>query len=128
MKLKGKTSFSWKKRRVSFRYAWKGIQYAFKSQHNMWLHSAATIIAIVLAALLDITAIEWLIILFCIALVMALEIINTAIEVLVDHIHPEQHPNMGLVKDLAAGAVLVAAIISFIMGCCIFGVRIIKFF
>jgi len=112
--------FSWKSRRRSFIYAFKGIRYAFKTQHNMWLHAIAAAIAILLGFILAITAIQWLVILLCIGAVFALEIINTAIEALVDHLHPERHPKIGLVKDLAAGAVLIAAILSLIIGCIIF--------
>ena len=86
----------------------------------MWLHAIAAAIAILLGFILAITAIQWLVILLCIGAVFALEIINTAIEALVDHLHPERHPKIGLVKDLAAGAVLIAAILSLIIGCIIF--------
>ena len=112
--------FSWKKRGWSFGYAFKGVKYAFTTQHNMWLHGLAAVLAVLLGFVFHITQIQWLIILLCIGAVMSLEIINTAIEVLADHLHPEQHPAIGLVKDLAAGAVLIAAVISGIIGCLIF--------
>ena len=116
-----KEAFSWRNRALSFKYAWKGIVYTFKTQHNMWIHSVAAIITIMLAWLLQLPASRWLLIMLCIGLVMALEIVNTAIETLVDQLHPQRHPKIGLVKDLAAGAVLVAAVTAFIVGCCIFG-------
>jgi len=87
----------------------------------MWLHSAAAVLAIALGITLHISGENWLIILLCIGLVVALELINTAIETLADHLHPGRDPHIGLVKDLAAAAVLVAAVISFIIGCWIFG-------
>lgn len=125
---KDKTSFSWKQRGQSLRYAWQGIKYAFSSQHNMWLHSAAAILAILLGLILQISHTQWYIIALCISLVLAMEMMNTAIETLIDHLHPEQHPKMGLIKDLAAGAVLVTAIVAFIIGCFIFLPRLFVIF
>jgi len=119
--LRAKEAFSWRKRKLSFRFAYRGLVYVFRTQHNMWLHALAAAIVVLLGFLFDITSVQWLIVLLCIALVFSLEIINTAIEVLVDHLHPDQHPKIGLVKDLAAGAVLAAACVTFIIGCCIFG-------
>ena len=113
--------FSWKARARSFKYAWKGIVYTFRTQHNMWLHSLAACLTILMAWWLDLPSTKWLLLIFAMGLVLALEIINTAIEALADHLHPEDHPMIGLVKDLAAGAVLIAAITAFIIGCCIFG-------
>jgi len=115
-----KKSF-WKHTWLSFRFAWKGIKFVFKTQANMWVHSVAAVLAILLSVILHISRFEWLIILLCICLVMALEIVNTAIEVLADQLHPDWDPKIGLVKDLAAAAVLIAAVFSFIIGCCIFG-------
>ncbi|SEA19529.1 undecaprenol kinase [Arachidicoccus rhizosphaerae] len=112
--------FSWKSRGRSFGYAFNGLLHAFKTQHNMWLHSLAAIIAVCLGGILHISKTQWAVILLCIAVVFSLEIVNTAIESLADFVHPQLHPKMGLVKDLAAGAVLIAAVISFIIGCLIF--------
>jgi diacylglycerol kinase len=111
----------WQQRARSFLFAFKGIVYAFKTEHNMWLHSAAAVLAILLGIFLHIGGWQWCIILICIAMVLALEIINTAIEHLADSLHPGWDPQIGLVKDLAAAAVLVAAVISLIIGCWIFG-------
>lgn len=126
--MKKTARFSWKKRALSFRYAWNGIRYAFRTQHNMWLHATAAVLAILLALALPVTKLQWMVILFCIALVFSLEMINTAIELLADHLHPEQHPEIGRVKDLAAGAVLVAAVTAFIVGCWIFVPKLIDLF
>ncbi len=68
----------------------------------------------------QITTQEWCIILMCIGAVLSLETINTAIEGLVDLVQPTQHPVAGKVKDLAAGAVLLASVISFICGALVF--------
>ena len=59
-------------------------------------------------------------VLFCIALVLSLEMLNTAVEKLADQTHPERHPQIGLVKDVAAGAVLWAAVLSVVIGAIVF--------
>jgi diacylglycerol kinase (ATP) len=104
----------------SFTYASKGIKVAL-SQRNMRVHILCAIIAIVTAYILSISLTEWCIILICIGIVLSLEIINTAIEALVDLVEPNQNPIAGKVKDLAAGAVLVFSIISTMIAIMIFG-------
>ena len=63
---------------------------------------------------------EWCIQILVIALIMAIEGVNTAIEEIADFIHPEHHPKIGLIKDLAAGAVFIVAVAAFIIGCIIY--------
>ena len=104
----------------SFTYAYKGIKVAL-SQRNMRVHMLCAIIAIVTAYILNISLTEWCMILICIGSVLSLEIINTAIEALVDLVEPNQNPLAGKVKDLAAGAVLVFSIIAAMIGIMIFG-------
>lgn len=88
----------------------------------------ATMIVMVVSFILQISIIEWTIILFVIALVLILEILNSIIERIVDDIHPEYHPTAKFVKDAAAGTVLVAAITSVIIGSIIFIPKIIHLF
>lgn len=78
------------------------------------------ILVIFFSFLLQISTLEWLIVIFCIGLVLTAEIFNSAIEVLTDIVSPESNPRAGLVKDMAAGAVLIAAITSAIIGLIIF--------
>lgn len=104
----------------SFIYAYKGIKVAL-SQRNMKVHILCALITMITANILNISLTEWCIILICIGNVLSLEIINTAIEALVDLVEPNQNPIAGKVKDLAAGAVLVFSIISAMIGIMIFG-------
>lgn len=104
----------------SFIYAFKGIALSLR-QRNMKIHVVCAIIAICFGIGLSITSTEWCFILLCIGAVLSLEIVNTAIEHLVDIISPEYNEKAGKVKDLAAGAVLVFAILSAIIGVFIFG-------
>lgn len=90
----------------------------------MWIHLSAALLAIIFGWLCQIASTEWVLVLLCIGSVMALELINTAIEKLCDVVQPSFHPVIGQIKDLCAAAVLVMAIISFITGCLIFGPHI----
>jgi diacylglycerol kinase len=112
--------FSIKKRLNSFVFAYRGIRYAISSQHNFIIHISLTIIAIFLGIILQISNLEWISIIIVIGIVMASEIINTSIEELVNFISPEKNTSAGRIKDLAAGAVLISAIASFIVGAIIF--------
>lgn len=104
----------------SFIYAFNGLKLSVM-QRNMKIHILCAILAIITGFLLKISVTEWSIILICIGVVFTLEIINTAIEALVDLVEPNQNPLAGKVKDLAAGAVLIFSIISAIVGCLVFG-------
>ena len=105
----------------SFQYAFSGLRYALRTQKNSWIHLFFTIAAICAGVLLKITALEWTVIIFCIGLVWLAELLNTALETAVDLFCPEYHPLAKVVKDVAAGAVLVAALISLVIGLIIFG-------
>lgn len=104
----------------SFSYAFKGLVFSLK-QRNMKIIFTCAILTVLAAIFLKVNANHWCILLICIGLVMALEMINTAIEGIVDLISPDYNEKAGKIKDVAAGAVLVASIISFIIGILILG-------
>lgn len=108
-----------------FAHAWNGLQKAIASEFNLKVHLVAAICVIAIGFIVHLSTIEWSIIIGCIALVIVSELLNTAIEKLVDLVSPTHHPQAGLVKDIAAGAVLVCAIASVIIGCIIFIPKII---
>ena len=103
----------------SFSFALNGIKISLR-QRNMKIHVACALLVIALGFYFKITIVDWCILLLCIGVVIALEIINTAIEQVVDLVSPNYNELAGKIKDLAAGAVLVVAIISAIIGCVIF--------
>jgi diacylglycerol kinase (ATP) len=111
----------------SFGYAWSGIRYCFQSEPNFRIHSVLAIVVLVFSIVFKISAIEWIAVCFCIAFVLVMEMFNTAIEKLCDVVHKEVHPGIKKVKDIAAGAVLVAAFFSLITGAVIFLPKIINF-
>ena len=104
-----------------FFYALKGLGVAIKEQLNLKIHLLALVVVIVAGIFFDLVAIEWAVIFLTFGLVIATEMVNTAIEYLVDMVQPEFHPQAGKVKDVAAGAVLVAAIIAVAVAITIFG-------
>jgi diacylglycerol kinase (ATP) len=121
-KLLGKDipSFSWKARLKSFKYAWEGIVSFFRLEYNAQIHLAITVLVLVLSVTLKLSKWEVIAVVFSIAIVWVVEMINTVIETIMDFICIERHPQIKLIKDLAAGAVLVAAIAAAIIGCIIF--------
>jgi diacylglycerol kinase len=112
----------------SFGYAFKGLAYATKSQLNFRIHLFASVIAIVLGFTLNVTTIEWLWISLSIAIVLLTELINTGIETLTDLVSPDYNEKAGHVKDICAGAVVVAACFALITGIIIFLPKIIFVF
>jgi diacylglycerol kinase (ATP) len=104
----------------SFGFAFKGIQYATASQLNFRIHLVASIIVIGLGFALQISVGEWQWIILSITLVLVTELLNTAIETLTDLVSPTYNIKAGHVKDVSAGAVVVAAVFAFITGLIIF--------
>lgn len=104
----------------SFGYAFEGIWTGIKKERNMKIHCLAVIIVTLIGTLLQIRPYEWCICLLLFAVVMSLELVNTAIEAVVDLVTEEKKPLAKIAKDTAAGAVLIAAIVSVIIGCIIF--------
>ena len=91
------------------------------SQHNAWIHAAATIVAVAAGFYLQLTKAEWCWIILAIISVWTAEALNTAFEFLTDVASPEFHPLAEKAKDVAAGAVLITAIGSVLLGILIFG-------
>jgi undecaprenol kinase len=104
----------------SFGYASEGIKLVVKNEFNMRFHIAMTIIVLVLAILLSIPTLQLIILLMLIGIVLALEMINTAIERTVDLVTEDYHPLAKQAKDAAAGAVLVFSIMTVVIGILIF--------
>ncbi|MBD2496339.1 diacylglycerol kinase family protein [Nostoc sp. FACHB-280] len=103
---------------VSFKYAWAGITYSFQTQRNFRIHVSFCALAIALSIFLHLSPVEIAIIGITSGLVLALELLNTAIESLVDlTVKQTYHELAKVAKDCAAGAVLVSALVSILVGC-----------
>jgi diacylglycerol kinase (ATP) len=112
--------FSISARLKSFGYALSGLGYMLRTQHNAWIHLAATAGVIGLGFWLRIPANDWRWIILAIALVWVAEIVNTAFEHLCDVVQPEFHVSVKTAKDVAAWAVLVAAVAAAFIGTLVF--------
>jgi len=120
---------SWPMRRLrSFGYAWNGLLWLIRSQQNARIHLAATVCVLVLGFWLRISRAEWGAIVIVLGMVWSAEALNSALEILADHLHPDDHPLVGRAKDVAAGGVLVAAIAAAVVGVLVFGPRILARF
>ena len=104
----------------SFGYAFLGIITALKKERNLKIHFIAMIIVIIFGIVLRITKMEWIICIILFASVISLEMVNTAIENVVDLVTEEQNPKAKIAKDTAAGAVLISAVSAAIIGLVIF--------
>ncbi|MFR9708330.1 diacylglycerol kinase family protein [Paenibacillus sp. MB22_1] len=104
----------------SFRYALEGIATSLRTQRHVRFHCVAAVIVIAAAIALSLPARDVALLLLVIALVISLELVNTAIEAVVDLAAPEWHRLGKIAKDAAAGAVLVAAVFALVIGILIF--------
>jgi diacylglycerol kinase len=108
----------------SFGYAINGLFFALKEQQNLRIHLLAIAVVTVAGIFLELSAIEWSVIALTIGIVVVTEIMNTAIEILVDMVSPQYNEKAGKTKDIAAGGVLLATIIAVVVAVYIFGNKI----
>ena len=109
----------------SFVHAFRGLNFAFITQRNFRIHLLTLCLVIVAGFFFRLNILEWLIILGCCCVVITAELFNTALEELCNKLHPEKDSQIGIVKDISAAAVLVAAIFALVTGLLIFGNKII---
>jgi diacylglycerol kinase (ATP) len=112
--------FSVRARLGSFKYAFAGVKIFLSTEHNALLHGLGTIVVLILAAIVHVSRLEWIALILAIGFVWVAELFNTVIEKIMDFISTEKQPEIKFIKDLSAGAVLIAAIVSFITGCIVF--------
>lgn len=112
--------FSLKNRLKSFTHAFRGIGLLVKNEHNSWIHIFASILVVILGFYYQINNYEWFAIILSIGIVLMAETFNSAIEELSDKVESKQDTKIKNTKDLAAGAVLIAAIMAIVIGCIIF--------
>ena len=108
----------------SFGFALEGVSYLIRTQRSAQIEIAIGAVVIAVAAWLGVSAIEWAVLVLAMALVLALEALNTAIELAVTLASPERHPLAKAAKDVAAGMVLIASIGSVVVGAIVLGPRI----
>ena len=116
--------FSVKTRLQSFRFAFDGLRVLIRDEHNARIHLVITLLVVIAGIAFRIAPWEWVAILLCIGLVFSMELINSSIEKLADVVSPEKNEKIKIVKDLAAAAVLVSAIVAMVVGLIVFLPRI----
>ena len=102
--------------RQAFGWAFSGVAYVIRTQRNMRIHLVVAVLAVALGLILHLNVLEWVAVLVCIALVWGTEMLNTAIEVLVDLVTPDYHEKAKAAKDIAAGVTLIFVILSVVVG------------
>lgn len=110
-----------RKRIQSFAHAFAGVFVLMKTQANAWIHLLATIVVVSAGIAFEVSRLEWCVLVLSMAMVWVAEAINTAIEFAIDLASPEYHELAKKSKDVAAGAVLLAAFASVAVGALIFG-------
>jgi len=104
----------------SVSYALKGLVYLIKTENSIKVQLFVSALMTVLGFIFNITDIEWIVQILCTALVLTAESLNTAVEKIANFIHPDYHKKIGVIKDVAAGAVAFAAIFAMLIGLIIY--------
>lgn len=112
----------------SFKYPIKGLRYAYRNEQNLAVDVGVALIVIIAGFIFRINVTEWAILILTVGLVISCELVNTAIEAVVDLVTEEYHPLAKVAKDTAAAAVFVFAIISVVIGLIIFLPKVIALF
>lgn len=105
----------------SFKNAFAGWWYVVRTQRNAWIHMLATICVVLMASWLNVSLIDWALLVLAIALVWISEFLNTALEAVVDLASPQRHPLAKVGKDVGAAAVLIAAASAVVIGLLVMG-------
>ncbi|KUG05953.1 diacylglycerol kinase family protein [Solirubrum puertoriconensis] len=111
----------WRHEVASFGYALQGIGEALKSEPHLRFHALATVAAVALGAWLQLPRYDWALVVLAIGAVWTAELMNTAVESIVDLVSPDFHVLAGRAKDVAAGAVLLASLAAVVVGLLVFG-------
>ncbi len=112
----------------SFEYPIKGLKYAYRNEQNLAVDVGISILVLIASIIFKLSITEWVVVVFTIGAVLSLELINTAIEAVVDLVTEEYHPLAKVAKDTSAAAVFVIAIVAAIEGIIIFLPKIINLF
>ena len=110
----------WRRRVASFGHAGRGVWSALRSEVHLRFHAVATVVVIGLGFYSGLSRLEWALVALSVACVWAAELMNTALEALTDLVSPAYHPLAGKAKDVAAGAVLLAALGALVVGALVF--------
>ena len=110
----------------SFVFASRGIVSVVRTQQNAWVHAAATVVVVTAGLLLDVSRSEWALLVLAMVAVWSAEALNTAVEALGDAVSPDYSSHIARAKDVAAGAVLIAAVGAVVIGGLVFVPRLLR--
>lgn len=108
----------------SFRDAFRGLFFVLKNERNARIHLAVSVLVAAGGFVLQISTVEWMVLILTIAMVWITEVYNTTLERLIDLIHPEWGQEAGICKDISAAGVILSALVSIIVGLLIFGPKL----
>lgn len=126
--MKSKQSFSTRSRISSFSYAFSGLKFLIRMEHNMWIHLVIGLLVILCSFYLSLSGVEWALIILCIGMVLAAEAINTSIEHLCDRITTDEDQMVKRIKDVSASAVLISSITAAVIGILLLGPKLLLLF
>lgn len=112
----------------SIKYSLDGLFYAYRYEQSLWIHGFAVLLAIILGVIFQIKLSEWAIIFIALGIILALELINTAIEAAVDLTTTEIHPLAKIAKDCGSAASFVMSIVSIVISLFVFGPYFLELF
>lgn len=112
----------------SIKYSMQGLFYAYRYEQSMWIHGFATALAVVMGIIFKIKLSEWAIIFIALGIILALELINTAIEAAVDLTTSEIHPLAKVAKDCGSASSFVMSIVSIVISLFVFGPYLLEIF
>ncbi len=110
----------------SFGYAFAGLGHVLRTQRNFRIHLVIVALIVSVGFYVGLAGVEWAVLIICIALVLAGEMMNTVVETIVDMASPEYHPLAKIAKDVAAAAVLLTAIASVLVGLLVLGPHLLR--
>lgn len=102
----------------TFKYSAQGLAYAYKNEQSMWIHAIATVVTVILGFICSLTLTEWALVFIALGVILASELINTAIEAAVDLCTLEIHPLAKIAKDCGSAATFVLTLVSIVI--CLF--------
>ena len=103
-----------------FSFAWDGFKAAFRSEQSVRIELVVSVAVVLAGGFLGLTQLEWLFVVIAIGVVISLELLNAAIEKMLDLLHPAKHDNVKFIKDVSAAAVLISSLAAVIVGLIIF--------
>lgn len=105
---------------LSFGFAWKGLLFMIRREHNFRFHLFAVVVVAIAGLLLELSKQDWITVITMCGLVLGAETLNTAIEKLADHVCPDHHPAIGTIKDISAAGVLLISLTALVAGLVVF--------